>query len=77
VARWGEFEADEPEVAIAGRKLLYQDPGDLQVLARFFESEACALARARASTGYARYPVPQGDRDLLFAEARGALRAAT
>jgi hypothetical protein len=24
VAKWGEFEADEPEVAIAGRKLLYQ-----------------------------------------------------
>ena len=50
---------------------------DLAAIALFFESEARALARARASTGYSRYPVPQGERDLLFAEARGALRAAT
>ena len=50
---------------------------DLAAVALFFESEARALARARASTGYSRYPVPQGERDLLFAEARGALRAAT
>ena len=49
---------------------------DLAAVALFFESEALALARARAATGYSRYPVPQGDRDLLFAEAR-ALRAAT
>ena len=49
---------------------------DLGAVALFFESEALALARARAATGYSRYPVPQGDRDLLFAEAR-ALRAAT
>jgi hypothetical protein len=33
VARWGEFEADEPEVAIAGRKLLYQFRVDLGYLA--------------------------------------------
>jgi hypothetical protein len=50
---------------------------DLAAIALFFESEARALARARASTSYSRYPVPQGERDLLFAEARGALRAAT
>ena len=49
---------------------------DLAAVALFFESEALALARARTATGYSRYPVPQGDRDLLFAEAR-ALRAAT
>ena len=49
---------------------------DLAAVALFFESEALALARARTRNGYPRYPVPQGDRDLLFAEAR-ALRAAT
>ena len=49
---------------------------DLAAVALFFESEALALARARTATGYSRYPVPQGDRDLLFAEAR-ALRGAT
>ena len=49
---------------------------DLAAVALFFESEALALARARTATGYSRYPVPQGDRDLLFAEAR-ALCAAT
>ena len=49
---------------------------DLAAVALFFESEALALARARTATGYSRYPVPQGDRDLLLAEAR-ALHAAT
>ncbi len=43
---------------------------DLQAIARFFETEACELARARAITGYSRYPVPQHDRDLLFAQYR-------
>jgi len=45
---------------------------DLRSIARFFEDEARALARARAATGYAGYPVPQGDRDLLFAQYRRA-----
>jgi len=45
---------------------------DLAAVARFFETEACALARARATTGYLRYPVPQEDRDLLFARYRQA-----
>jgi hypothetical protein len=45
---------------------------DLRAVARFFKSEAQALASARATTGYARYPVPQEDRDLLFAEYRHA-----
>ena len=43
---------------------------DLQAIARFFESEAAALAQARAITGYSRYPVPQHDRDLLFVQYR-------
>jgi hypothetical protein len=50
---------------------------DLESIALFFESEAHALARARATTGYAGYPVPQRERDLLFAQSREALRAAT
>lgn len=45
---------------------------DLDAVARFFEEEACALAGARAATGFALYPVPQEDRDLLFARYRDA-----
>ena len=45
---------------------------DLRAIAHFFEEEACALARARAATGYAHYPVPQRDRDPLFAQYREA-----
>jgi len=44
----------------------------LLAIDRFFESEARALARAIAATGYAGYPVAQRDRDLLFARYRGA-----
>ena len=42
----------------------------LRAIARFFEEEARALARVRAATGFPDYPVPQGDRDLLFAQCR-------
>jgi hypothetical protein len=45
---------------------------DLQAVARFFESEACTLARARAALGYTSYPVPQRERDLLFTRYRAA-----
>jgi excinuclease ABC subunit C len=50
---------------------------DLAAIALFFESEAGALARVRTVTGYAPYPVPQRERDLLFAEAREVLRVGT
>jgi excinuclease ABC subunit C len=50
---------------------------DLAALALFFETEARALARARTAVAYARYPVPQHERDLLFVESREALRVAT
>ena len=50
---------------------------DLQAIARFFEEEACALARVRAMTGYALYPVPQRDRDPLFARCREAAPRST
>ena len=50
---------------------------DIEAVALFFESEAHTLARARAAAGYATYPVPQRERDLLFAEAREVLRAGT
>jgi GIY-YIG catalytic domain-containing protein len=43
---------------------------DLKAVARFFKTEARALARVRAATGYERYPVPQEDRDLIFARGR-------
>jgi excinuclease ABC subunit C len=43
---------------------------DLRAVSRFFETEASSLARARTLTGYSRYPVPQEERDLLFAQYR-------
>jgi excinuclease ABC subunit C len=42
----------------------------LRAIARFFAEEARALARVRAETGFPLYPVPQQDRDLLFAQCR-------
>jgi len=42
----------------------------LRAIARFFDEEACALARVRAATGFADYPVPQLARDLLFTQSR-------
>jgi excinuclease ABC subunit C len=43
---------------------------DLRAIARFYEEEARALARARAAAAYPRYPVPQRERDPLFARYR-------
>jgi len=43
---------------------------DLEAVAHFFDAEATELARARAATGYAAYPVPQRERDLLFTRYR-------
>ena len=42
----------------------------LRAVGRFFRHEAQALARVRRATGYAPYPVPQEERDLLFARYR-------
>jgi hypothetical protein len=42
----------------------------LRAIARFFEEEARPLARVRAATGFPLYPVPQQERDLLFAQCR-------
>jgi GIY-YIG catalytic domain-containing protein len=42
----------------------------LRAVGRFFRHEARALARVRTATGYAPYPVPQHERDLLFARYR-------
>ncbi len=42
----------------------------LRSIARFFDEEACALARVRTATGFAAYPVPQLARDLLFTQTR-------
>jgi excinuclease ABC subunit C len=42
----------------------------LSAIKRFFEEEAAALARVRTATGFQPYPVPQRDRDLLFARCR-------
>lgn len=47
---------------------------DLAAVALFFEEEAAALARARDTVGYATYPVPQRERDLVFVESRDASR---
>jgi excinuclease ABC subunit C len=40
---------------------------DLHAIARFFDEEATRLARVLEATGHAGYPVPQAERDLLFA----------
>ena len=82
-ARLLEGASRDPLEALALR--LLEHPGarakrreiheDLKAVARFFTREAQALARARAATGYALYPVPQEDRDLLFAEYRHVPRA--
>lgn len=48
---------------------------DLHAVALFFDMEAGPLARARAAAGYAAYPVPQAERDLLFTEVREAAAA--
>jgi hypothetical protein len=48
---------------------------DLRAVARFFESEASELAHARTTTGYGPYPVPQRERDLLFARYRAVAMA--
>lgn len=53
--------------ALARRAEVHED---LRAVARFFRDEACALARARIETGYTGYPVPQAERDLLFARYR-------
>lgn len=42
----------------------------LRMVARFFRREARALARVRVATDYGGYPVPQRERDLLFARCR-------
>jgi hypothetical protein len=42
----------------------------LRAVGRFFRHEARTLARVRTATGYPLYPVPQGERDLLFARYR-------
>ncbi len=42
----------------------------LRAVGRFFDDEARELAEAIAATGYARYPVPQTERDLLVHEYR-------
>ncbi|HTY77406.1 MAG TPA: GIY-YIG nuclease family protein [Candidatus Bathyarchaeia archaeon] len=47
--------------------------GDLLAADRFFEEEACALARVITATGHAGYPVAQRERDLLFATYREAV----
>jgi len=51
----------------------------LVAIDRFFEHEACTLARVIAATGHRGYPVSQQERDLLFATRRetGALEEAS
>ena len=88
IPRWAELLRGESREALEALALeLLEHPGavarrgeiqeDLAALALFFETEARALARARAAVAYPRYPVPQRERDLLFVESREALRVAT
>ena len=79
--RWAElFRGASREVLESLALELLEHPGavarraeiqeDLAAVALFFEEEAAALARARGAIGYAAYPVPQRERDLLFVESR-------
>lgn len=43
---------------------------DLRAIAHFFDVEASELARARIALDYAKYPVPQRERDLLLTRYR-------
>ena len=49
----------------------------LRAVGRFFDDEARVLAGAITATGYARYPVPQRERDLLMFEYRQRASATT
>jgi excinuclease ABC subunit C len=68
----------EPLEALAVRLLEHADARAkreethraLRAVGRFFRREARPLARVRAATGYEPYPVPQQERDLLFARYR-------
>ncbi|HSE03243.1 MAG TPA: GIY-YIG nuclease family protein [Methylomirabilota bacterium] len=68
----------EPLEALAVRLLEHADARArreethqaLRAVGRFFRREARPLARVRAATGYELYPVPQQERDLLFARYR-------
>ena len=79
--RWAELLRGTSREALEALALeLLEHPGavarraeiqeDLAAVALFFEEEAAALARARGAVGYAAYPVPQRERDLLFVESR-------
>ena len=81
LAGWGALLRGESRAALEGLALRLVDHAGararrgeiheaLRAIARFFEKEACALARVRAVTGWPRYPVAQRDRDLLFARSR-------
>ena len=47
----------------------------LENLVRFWKHEALTLAKARRSTGYAVYPVPQAERDFIFLKHRHGKRS--
>jgi len=81
LAAWSRLLRGESRAALEGLALRLVDHAGararraeihaaLRSIQRFFEDEACALARVRAATGFEPYPVPQRDRDLLFARAR-------
>lgn len=81
LAAWSRLLRGESRAALEGLALRLVDHAGararraeihaaLRSIKRFFEDEACALARVRAATGFEPYPVPQRDRDLLFARCR-------
>jgi GIY-YIG catalytic domain-containing protein len=81
LAAWSALLRGESRAALEGLALRLVDHAGararkreiqeaLSSIKRFFEEEAGTLARVRTATGFQPYPVPQRDRDLLFARCR-------
>ncbi len=87
VATWSQFFSGESRAALQALTLLLVERASarssaarvqeaLDALARFAKREARPLLEARRRTGFAKYPVAQHERDVLFVEARHLARNA-
>jgi hypothetical protein len=85
LATWAAFFSGESRAALRDLTLALVENADargsagdvqeaLDALVRFWLAEAQPLFEARRRTGYARYPVAQHERDVLFVRARHAVK---
>lgn len=81
LSRWGAFLRGESSEAMellilamvenaGARKSRKETQQRIDSLVRFWKHEALPLKRVRESVGWAEYPVPQRERDLIFLEHR-------